>query len=202
MDSVNLFELASQQAKWATVRQRVVANNIANANTNGFTPSDVAPFKEVLSKTAGGLDVTHTNHIGSGNGRGEFNVTEKDVSPLAASNQRAMISAAGEHRTTRQAKRLSGAHDTMGPGVAGPPMESQSIGQPKTEWGESSRAARCRAGQVSPFRFTRLPRKPIIDDARTLRRRRGTVEPKPAGQAGQIKTNMSGAGALARACRP
>ena len=29
MDSVNLFELASQQAKWATVRQKVVANNIA-----------------------------------------------------------------------------------------------------------------------------------------------------------------------------
>ena len=61
MDSVNLFELASQQAKWATVRQRVVANNIANANTNGFIPSDVAPFKEVLSQKAGGLATTNSN---------------------------------------------------------------------------------------------------------------------------------------------
>ena len=102
MDSVNLFELASQQAKWATVRQRVVANNIANANTSGFTPSDVAPFKEVLSKTAGGLNVTHANHIGNGNGRGEFNVTEKEVSPLAPSDQRVSVEdeliAAGEIR--------------------------------------------------------------------------------------------------------
>ena len=68
MDSVNLFELASQQAKWATVRQRVVANNIANANTSGFTPSDVAPFKEVLSQSAGGMLRTDANHIGGGGG--------------------------------------------------------------------------------------------------------------------------------------
>ncbi|MEP0944744.1 MAG: flagellar basal body protein [Rhizobiaceae bacterium] len=80
MHSVNLFELASQQAKWATVRQRVVANNIANANTNGFAPSDVAPFKEVLSKSSSALTVTNANHISSGPGRGEFNVGEKETS--------------------------------------------------------------------------------------------------------------------------
>lgn len=104
MHSVNLFELASQQAKWATVRQRVVANNIANANTNGFTPSDVAPFKEVLSKTSGGMTVTNTNHIGGGPGRGEFNVTEKEVAAEAVGASGSKVSiedeliAAGEVR--------------------------------------------------------------------------------------------------------
>lgn len=78
MQSVNLFELASQQAKWATVRQRVIANNIANVNTNGFAPSDVAPFKEVLSKSAGGLKITSAHHIGGGMGQGEFNISERE----------------------------------------------------------------------------------------------------------------------------
>ncbi|MCJ8308785.1 MAG: flagellar basal body rod protein FlgB [Rhizobiaceae bacterium] len=104
MHSVNLFELASQQAKWATVRQRVIANNIANVNTNGFTPSDVAPFKEVLSKTAGGMSVTNANHIGGGVGRGEFNVTEREATSQIVSESGGKVSiedeliAAGEVR--------------------------------------------------------------------------------------------------------
>ena len=104
MDSVNLFELASQQAKWATVRQRVVANNIANANTNGFIPSDVAPFREVLSQQVGGLAVTNTNHISDTSGKGEVNVAEREVDPHSKSDQRVSIEdeliAAGEVRRT------------------------------------------------------------------------------------------------------
>ena len=104
MDSVNLFELASQQAKWATVRQRVVANNIANANTNGFTPSDVAPFKEVLNQKANGLAVTDSKHIAGSGGAGEFKVTERDVDPHSPADQRVSVEdeliAAGEVRRT------------------------------------------------------------------------------------------------------
>ena len=104
MHSVNLFELASQQAKWATVRQRVIANNIANVNTNGFAPSDVAPFKEVLSKSASGMSVTNANHIGGGPGRGEFNVTEREATSNIVSESGGKVSiedeliAAGEVR--------------------------------------------------------------------------------------------------------
>jgi len=102
MDSVNLFELASQQAKWATVRQKVVANNIANANTSGFTPSDVAAFKEVLSQKAGGLSVTNSKHISGAGGNGEFKVAEREVDPLSQSDQRVSVEdeliAAGEVR--------------------------------------------------------------------------------------------------------
>ena len=104
MHSVNLFELASQQAKWATVRQRVIANNIANVNTNGFTPSDVAPFKEVLSKSAGGMSITSASHIGGGPGRGEFNVTEREATSALVGESGSKVSiedeliAAGEVR--------------------------------------------------------------------------------------------------------
>ncbi|NKB54130.1 MAG: flagellar basal body rod protein FlgB [Rhizobiaceae bacterium] len=91
MDSVNLFELASQQAKWATVRQRVVANNIANANTNGFIPSDVAPFKEVLSQKAAGLAVTNSSHISGSAEKGAYNVAEREVDASSKSDQRVSV---------------------------------------------------------------------------------------------------------------
>ena len=102
MHAVNLFELASQQAKWATVRQKVVANNIANANSNGFVPSDIAPFKEVLSQTAGQLAVTNKGHITGSAAGGEFKATEREVDPMVNSHQRVSIEdeliAAGEVR--------------------------------------------------------------------------------------------------------
>ena len=85
------------------MRQRVVANNIANANTNGFTPSDVAPFKEVLSKSSGGMTVTNTNHIG-GADKGTFNVAEREATSDAVGESGSKVSledeliAAGEIR--------------------------------------------------------------------------------------------------------
>ena len=33
MQPIQLFDLASRQAEWLTIRQQVVAGNIANANT-------------------------------------------------------------------------------------------------------------------------------------------------------------------------
>lgn len=47
-DPVNLFDLASRQARWLAARQAAVAGNIANANTPGFVAKDVAPFADVL----------------------------------------------------------------------------------------------------------------------------------------------------------
>lgn len=91
MHSVNLFELASQQAKWATVRQKIVANNIANVNTNGFAPSDIAPFKEVLNKTSGQMTVTDAKHISGATAGGEYKATERDIDPMSNSKQRVSI---------------------------------------------------------------------------------------------------------------
>lgn len=48
MQPIQLFELASRQAHWLSVRQSVVAGNIANANTPGYVAKDVEPFQAVL----------------------------------------------------------------------------------------------------------------------------------------------------------
>jgi flagellar basal-body rod protein FlgB len=51
MQPIQLFELASKQSHWLTVRQTVVAGNIANANTPGYGTRDVAAFEAVLDQT-------------------------------------------------------------------------------------------------------------------------------------------------------
>ena len=81
MQSVSLFELASRQAQWVSAKQKAVASNIANINTQDYAPLEVAPFKEVLGATTGSVRTTHANHISASGGAGEFNVTpfERDV---------------------------------------------------------------------------------------------------------------------------
>ncbi len=49
---IQLFDLASRQAEWLSVRQEVVAANIANANTPKYHAKDVTPFNAVLDKTS------------------------------------------------------------------------------------------------------------------------------------------------------
>ncbi|WP_112809451.1 flagellar basal body rod protein FlgB [Ensifer sp.] len=59
MQPIQLFELASRQAQWLTVRQNVVAGNIANANTPHYKAKDVKPFESVLQNT--GIQMAATN---------------------------------------------------------------------------------------------------------------------------------------------
>ncbi len=51
LDGTNLFELASQRLKWLSDRQKVVSENIANADTSGFRAREVESFEDFL-KTA------------------------------------------------------------------------------------------------------------------------------------------------------
>lgn len=60
---VNLFDLASQQARWLSVRQAAVAGNIANANTPGYISMDVEPFAKVLESKSVGIQATQAGHI-------------------------------------------------------------------------------------------------------------------------------------------
>jgi flagellar basal-body rod protein FlgB len=64
MDAVNLFQLATTQAKWLSLRQTAVANNIANANLPSYTAMDVEPFEAVLSNTSVKLEATSVGHFG------------------------------------------------------------------------------------------------------------------------------------------
>jgi flagellar basal-body rod protein FlgB len=43
-------ELAEHRLRWLDARQRVLSENIANADTPGYQPRDVAPFQEVLAR--------------------------------------------------------------------------------------------------------------------------------------------------------
>uniref|UniRef100_A0A7C1NZ95 Flagellar basal body rod protein FlgB n=1 Tax=Agrobacterium albertimagni TaxID=147266 RepID=A0A7C1NZ95_9HYPH len=65
MNPIQLFELASRQAEWLSVRQQVVATNIANANTPKFLAKDTTPFSAVLDRTSTvqGMAVTQPGHM-------------------------------------------------------------------------------------------------------------------------------------------
>ncbi len=48
---------------WLTKRQQVLSHNIANANTPGFVPKDLAPvdFKRMAKHASGRISVSATN---------------------------------------------------------------------------------------------------------------------------------------------
>lgn len=64
MQPIYLFDLASQQQRWLTVRQAVVAQNVANANTPGYTAMDVGGFQDVFDGAQFQLAATHRAHLG------------------------------------------------------------------------------------------------------------------------------------------
>ncbi|HEY4193231.1 MAG TPA: flagellar basal body rod protein FlgB [Mesorhizobium sp.] len=78
MEPVNLFGLATKQAQWLAVRQSSIAGNIANANTPGYTATDVQPFEKVLDQTAVSLRATQAGHLGSGATDASFAIKQQD----------------------------------------------------------------------------------------------------------------------------
>lgn len=64
MNPVYLFDLASRHVAWASLRQTVVAGNIANANTPGYGALDVEPFADILNETGLVMAQTTPGHIG------------------------------------------------------------------------------------------------------------------------------------------
>lgn len=63
MQPLTLFQIASQQANWLSVRHSVVAGNIANADTAQYAAKDVEPFKSVLETAATKMAATHPQHV-------------------------------------------------------------------------------------------------------------------------------------------
>ncbi len=64
MQPIQLFALASKQAEWLSVRQEVVATNIANANTPQYRAKDVASFDAVMDNTSMRMARTNAAHFG------------------------------------------------------------------------------------------------------------------------------------------
>ena len=63
MQPIQLFDLASRQAEWLSVRQQVVATNIANANTPQYRAKDVTPFEAMLDNQPVGMARTNAAHL-------------------------------------------------------------------------------------------------------------------------------------------
>ena len=71
MDQVYLFGIASQRSSWLANRQTVVAENVANASTPGYTSKDISSFTEVLDTTGMQLTQSSDMHLASlGRSRG------------------------------------------------------------------------------------------------------------------------------------
>jgi flagellar basal-body rod protein FlgB len=63
MDPIQLFNLASRQAHWLSVRQTVVAGNVANANTPAYVAKDVEAFDKVMESAGNRMAATHPAHF-------------------------------------------------------------------------------------------------------------------------------------------
>ncbi|MBL0370674.1 flagellar basal body rod protein FlgB [Rhizobium sp. KVB221] len=83
MQPIQLFELASKQAEWLTVRQSVVSGNIANANTPGFRAKDVTSFDQIMKSTD--IPMRATNPLHFAETPTETYVVESEVDKGAAS---------------------------------------------------------------------------------------------------------------------
>lgn len=77
MQPVSLFTLASHQARWLSVRQAAVADNIANVNTPGYHAVDVEPFNKVLDGTRVSMQSTNPVHLASGATSDNFELKEQ-----------------------------------------------------------------------------------------------------------------------------
>ena len=63
MRPIHLFDLATQQNRWLTMRQTLVAGNIANVNTPGYRAVDIEPFEAVLESTRLSMAATEPGHM-------------------------------------------------------------------------------------------------------------------------------------------
>jgi flagellar basal-body rod protein FlgB len=64
LEPIRLFELATQQSRWLSARQAVIAENVANANTPGYVAKDLQPFSAIIDQTALQMSTTSPGHIG------------------------------------------------------------------------------------------------------------------------------------------
>ncbi|MCZ4262768.1 flagellar basal body rod protein FlgB [Limimaricola sp. G21655-S1] len=68
---MSFFALASKRLDWLAARQKVVSENIANANTPGFRAKEVSGFEALLAGRQAGIATTDPRHITSSGGRHE-----------------------------------------------------------------------------------------------------------------------------------
>ncbi|MDE2579160.1 MAG: flagellar basal body rod protein FlgB [Hyphomicrobiales bacterium] len=63
MQTPALFQLAARQADWLALRQKTIAENVAQADTPGYGARDVAPFATALGSAGLAMTRTSSGHI-------------------------------------------------------------------------------------------------------------------------------------------
>jgi flagellar basal-body rod protein FlgB len=68
LDGVPLFTMIKGRLRHLSERQGLIAENVANSDTPGFTPRDLKPFTLAGPTGGGGVQAarTHAMHIGTG----------------------------------------------------------------------------------------------------------------------------------------
>lgn len=85
MSRLKLFAMVKQKMQHSNLRQRILAQNIAQANTPGYQPRDVKPldFKAMLGAETGvRMATTNPAHLPRSGGAPEAFRTEKDRHPI------------------------------------------------------------------------------------------------------------------------
>ena len=79
----DFFDLAERKLDWLQQRNTVIAGNIANSNTPGYTAKDISPFQATLSGATVGLARTSEGvDLGASAGVAEASdETEQERSP-------------------------------------------------------------------------------------------------------------------------
>lgn len=79
-DSLSFFKIASQRMQWLSVRQEVISENIANADTPGFKAREVSDFSRMVDSSAqsSGVVTTNVKHIGGAEQAGNVRVQEDE----------------------------------------------------------------------------------------------------------------------------
>lgn len=68
MSEIYLSKLAGSNANWLSVRQTLIAGNVANSSTPGYKSVDVKPFSDAMKSTGLSASRTHTMHLVSSSG--------------------------------------------------------------------------------------------------------------------------------------
>jgi flagellar basal-body rod protein FlgB len=68
LSDIPLFAMLKSRMGYLSQRQRVIAENVANANTPGYAPRDMKPFSfqaqvQAAQASGGGMAVTHAGHM-------------------------------------------------------------------------------------------------------------------------------------------
>ncbi|CAN7161331.1 MULTISPECIES: flagellar basal body rod protein FlgB [Neorhizobium] len=106
MQPIQLFEMASRQADWLSVRQEVVAGNIANANTPKFKAKDITPFDSVLDRTHVPMARTNPGHFASNDLSDEIDIKASELNEeIGVQESGNTVSLADELTKTGEIKR-------------------------------------------------------------------------------------------------